>query len=56
MHVYNGERSLGESLDALLAQTFTNFKMVIPYNASTDHTESLCCEYAGQGDRIHYIR
>ena len=36
--VYNGERFLAESLDALLAQTFTDFELIISDNGSTDRT------------------
>ena len=35
---YNGERFLAESLDALLAQTFTDFELIISDNGSTDRT------------------
>ncbi len=33
---YNGEEFLAESLDALLAQTFTDFELIISDNGSTD--------------------
>ena len=36
--VFNGERFLGEALDALLAQTFQDFVILISDNASTDAT------------------
>ena len=36
--VYNGERYLAESVDALLAQTFSDFELIISDNASTDGT------------------
>ena len=36
--VYNGERFLAASLDALLAQTFTGFELIISDNGSTDQT------------------
>jgi glycosyltransferase involved in cell wall biosynthesis len=54
--VYNGERYLRESLDALLAQTFTDFELVISDNASTDTTAEICREYAERDPRIRYIR
>jgi hypothetical protein len=34
----NDERFLAESLDALLAQTFTDFELIISDNGSTDRT------------------
>ena len=54
--VYNGEEYLRESLDALLAQTFTDFELVISDNASTDSTADICREYAARDARIRYIR
>jgi glycosyltransferase involved in cell wall biosynthesis len=54
--VYNGERFLRHALDALLAQTFTDFELVISDNASTDGTEGICRAYAERDPRIRYIR
>lgn len=54
--VYNGERFLRESLDGLLAQTFTDFELVIVDNASTDGTEAICREYAARDPRVRYYR
>jgi glycosyltransferase involved in cell wall biosynthesis len=54
--VYNGENYLREALDALLAQTFEDFELIISDNASTDATESICREYAAKDPRIRYVR
>jgi glycosyltransferase involved in cell wall biosynthesis len=54
--VYNGQRYLAEALEALLAQTYADFELVISDNASTDQTESICRAYAAQDDRIRYVR
>jgi glycosyltransferase involved in cell wall biosynthesis len=54
--VYNGERYLRESLDALLAQTWTDFELVISDNASTDSTADICTTYANRDERIRYVR
>jgi len=54
--VYNGENYLAESIDALLAQTYTDFELVISDNASTDGTEEICREFAAGDERIRYIR
>ena len=45
-----------EALDALLAQTFTDFELIISDNASTDRTEEICREYAAKDRRIRYVR
>jgi glycosyltransferase involved in cell wall biosynthesis len=54
--VYNGEEFLGESIEALLGQTFEDFELVISDNASTDGTADICLDYAKQDSRIRYIR
>ncbi len=54
--VYNGERFLGETLDSLLAQTFSDFELIVSDNASRDKTEEICREYAARDNRIRYFR
>lgn len=56
MPVYNGEKFIREALDSLLAQTFTNFELIISDNSSTDRTEDICREYSDRDIRIIYIR
>jgi glycosyltransferase involved in cell wall biosynthesis len=56
MPVYNGEKCIREALDALLAQTFTDFELIISDNASTDDTGPICREYATRDARVRYIR
>lgn len=56
MPVYNGEMYLEETLDSLLAQTFTDFELIICDNASTDRTATICEAYAARDGRIHYHR
>jgi glycosyltransferase involved in cell wall biosynthesis len=54
--VYNGEKFLAQTLDSLLAQTFTDFELIISDNASTDDTEKICRAYAARDPRIRYYR
>jgi len=54
--VRNGERFLVETLDSLLAQTFTDFELIISDNASTDKTEAICREFAAKDSRVRYYR
>ena len=56
MPVYNGEPFIREALDSLLAQTFTDFELIISDNASTDGTEAICRGYAAKDKRIRYVR
>jgi glycosyltransferase involved in cell wall biosynthesis len=54
--VYNVERYVAQSLDTLLAQTFSDFKILICDNASTDRTAEICRDYASRDPRIEYHR
>jgi glycosyltransferase involved in cell wall biosynthesis len=54
--VYNGEKYLAESIDALLGQTYEDFELIISDNASTDGTADICRRYMKQDSRVRYIR
>ena len=54
--VYNGEKYVAESLEALLGQSFTDFELIISDNASTDSTGDICRRYEKQDSRIRYFR
>lgn len=56
MPVYNGESFLKDALDSVLAQTYSNFELIISDNGSTDRTEEICRAYARRDSRIHYYR
>jgi glycosyltransferase involved in cell wall biosynthesis len=54
--VYNGEKYVAESLEALLGQSFTDFELIISDNASTDSTSDICRGYEKQDSRVRYFR
>lgn len=54
--VYNGETYLGGALDALLAQDFTDFELIVSDNASTDRSAQICGDYARRDPRIRLVR
>jgi glycosyltransferase involved in cell wall biosynthesis len=54
--VRNGGRYLAEAIDALLAQTFPDFELIISDNASTDDTPAICEAYAARDPRVRVIR
>jgi glycosyltransferase involved in cell wall biosynthesis len=56
MPVYNGEKYIKDALDSILAQSFTNFELIISDNCSTDSTRKICKTYAKKDSRIKYIR
>jgi len=54
--VFNGEKYIKEAIDSILAQSFSDFELIISDNASTDHTEQICREYVIRDSRIKYYR
>ncbi len=54
--VFNGENYLGEAVESMLAQTFTDFELIITDNASTDRTEEICRKFADADSRVRYHR
>jgi glycosyltransferase involved in cell wall biosynthesis len=56
MPVYNAERYLAGALQALLAQDYSEFELIIADNGSRDGTEAICLEFQKLDPRIRYIR
>jgi glycosyltransferase involved in cell wall biosynthesis len=54
--VYNGENYLAAALDSILAQSFSDFELIISDNASTDATAEVCRKYQARDARIRYYR
>lgn len=54
MTVFNGEAFLQETLDAVWAQTYTNFEMVVVNNGSTDGTQAILD--ANDDERLRVIQ
>ncbi|MGE5365421.1 MAG: glycosyltransferase family 2 protein [Bacteroidota bacterium] len=54
--VYNGENYVKSAIESILAQTYTNFELIISDNASTDSTQKICEEMAQKDSRIKYFR
>jgi glycosyltransferase involved in cell wall biosynthesis len=54
--VFNGGNYLQEAIESFLAQTFTDFELIISDNASTDETEEIARKYAAADHRVRYYR
>ena len=54
--VYNGENYLREAIESILAQSYTDFRLLIGDNASTDRTSEIAQSYAKQDSRVIYYR
>ena len=53
--VYNTEKYLRECIDSILAQTFTDFELILVDDGSTDSSGAICDEYAGKDQRVQVI-
>lgn len=51
---YNRENYLGRAIDSVLAQTYTDWELILVDDGSTDHTEELVRAYTDP--RIHYYK
>jgi glycosyltransferase involved in cell wall biosynthesis len=56
MPLYNAERYMREAIDSILAQTFSDFELIISDNASTDRTQEIALEYVAKDPRVRYCR
>jgi glycosyltransferase involved in cell wall biosynthesis len=54
--VFNGAEFIRDSIESILAQTYTAFELIISDNGSTDGTTEICREYAAQDKRIRFYR
>ena len=50
--VYKVEEYLPQCIDSILAQTFTNFELLLVDDGSPDRCGEICEEYAGKDTRI----
>ena len=53
--VYNVERYLPRCIDSILAQTFTDFELIIVDDGSPDNCPQICDDYAQKDNRIKVI-
>ena len=54
--VYNAEPFLKTALDSILAQTFTDWEMLLVDDASTDRSLQICEQYANADPRVRVLR
>lgn len=50
--IYNAESYLTQCLDSILAQTFTDFELLLIDDGSTDNSPDICERYAARDNRI----
>jgi glycosyltransferase involved in cell wall biosynthesis len=56
MTAYNRAAYIGEAIESVLAQTFTDFELVVVDDCSTDGTADIAADYAGRDPRVRVVR
>lgn len=54
MPCFNRQDYIGESIESVLAQSFSDFELIITDNGSTDRTVEIIKEYASKDSRIRF--
>lgn len=53
--VYQVEKYIRQCIDSILAQTFTDFELILVDDGSKDRSGQICDEYAGMDERVKVI-
>ena len=53
--VYQVEKYIRQCVDSILAQTFTDFELILVDDGSKDKSGEICDEYAGMDERVKVI-
>ena len=56
MPAYNVEKYIGEAIESIVAQTFTDWELIIVDDCSKDKTLAIASEYAAKDSRIRIIK
>jgi len=54
--VYNDERYLPEAIESILAQTYTDFELIVVDDGSEDGTAEVIREYAARDERLRFLQ
>jgi glycosyltransferase involved in cell wall biosynthesis len=52
---YNRAHLIGETLDSVIAQTFTNWECIVVDDGSSDHTDEVLNKYCNEDSRIKFF-
>lgn len=54
--VYNCEKLIGNTIETVINQTYTNWEMLLVDDCSTDHSKKMIDEYIKKDNRIKYFK
>src|SRR5215467_11570142 len=55
MPAYNAEKYIADSIRSVLAQTYTDWELIVVVDGSTDNTASLVQQFVTRDSRIKYF-
>lgn len=55
MAAYNAEKTIRQAIDSVLAQTYSNFELLVVNDCSKDHTQRIVEEYCQRDERVKLI-
>jgi teichuronic acid biosynthesis glycosyltransferase TuaG len=55
MPAYNAEKYIAASIESVLAQTFSDWELIVVDDGSTDSTATVVQEFATSDPRVRYI-
>lgn len=55
MPAYNAEKTLPQAISSALAQTYSNFELIIIDDCSTDHTHEIAQDFSRQDPRVRLL-
>ena len=53
--VYNAEKYLHKCIDSILAQTYSNFELLLIDDGSKDHSHEICVDFSKKDERIKVL-
>ena len=56
MPAYNAERYIKESIESVLAQTYSDWELIIVDDSSQDRTQDIATQFSSKNERIHVLR
>ena len=56
MPAYNAERTISETIESVLKQTYQNFELIIVDDASTDHALQIVIDYGKKNSKIRVLK
>ena len=56
MPCYNSEKYIGQAIESILGQKYTDFKLIIIDDGSTDNSVEIINKYAAEDTRIRLLK